>query len=491
MKKTLALGLVFVLLLGCLPLGTAAQEAAAVPVIIVNGMSAVPLLGGEGSKTPGENLFPSVPSIILTVLKLLPALIHSLVTRDMHALGEALSRQMLSMFDGWLCSPDGTSKNPVTVKQYPKSYAEDPAAAEDGVGNGFSRAELAQAIGAENVYSYASDWRLDIMADAVQLHEYIENVKADRGAQKVTLVAVSMGGAIALAYLQLYGYDSVCRLGFLSSTHNGTYFISDFFTGRTEVNADVFAAVMTNLTAGIPLVGGLVGGLMRLGKDSGKLNGMMAGFNAATAEISEVTNANLLLPFLGYMPSAWSMIPPEDYAAAKEFMLDETLHAELIAKIDNYYNNVGSRTAEILAEAKAHGIPLFFTSHYGIGPLLPIGKGALTQSDSIADTRGTSGGAVCAVPGTVLGSGYVQQNSACGHNHLSADGILDASAALYPEYTWFVKNMSHTDYGKAPESMEFLIWLICTEGQVTVSSNPRFPQFNQLDSAAGKFLPLT
>ena len=86
-------------------------------------------------------------------------------------------------------------------------------------------------------------------------------------------------------------------------------------------------------------------------------------------------------------------------------------------------------------------------------------------------------GATCSPIAETLGDGYKQANIDCGHNHVSPDKKIDASTCKYPEYTWFVKGNPHNKFN-APYR-EFITWAILFDGQPTVHSNEKYPQFNE------------
>ena len=67
----------------------------------------------------------------------------------------------------------------------------------------------------------------------------------------------------------------------------------------------------------------------------------------------------------------------------------------------------------------------------------------------------------------------------------------DASVCILPEKTWFIKNMSHVEYGREQDSGRLLVWLSTSEEPVDVRTNPLYPQFLSLDRSSGKCTSLT
>ena len=53
--------------------------------------------------------------------------------------------------------------------------------------------------------------------------------------------------------------------------------------------------------------------------------------------------------------------------------------------------------------------------------------------------------------------------------------MVDVSTALFPEYTWIVKGLTHTDRPK--DINEFFSFIFDFDGQPTVNDNEKYPQF--------------
>ena len=152
----------------------------------------------------------------------------------------------------------------------------------------------------------------------------------------------------------------------------------------------------------------------------------------------------------------------------------------LIEKIDYYHYHVQNRLPQILQEAVDNGMRLAIVSGYGISSM-PLSCQHTVQSDILIDMCYTSIGAVSMPFGETLPASYTQA-VADGHNHISPDGLIDASACVFPEYTWFVHGMIHFDYpvGSAP----FVRWFLSQPAQPTVFTDAQWPQFVRWDGSA-------
>ena len=79
------------------------------------------------------------------------------------------------------------------------------------------------------------------------------------------------------------------------------------------------------------------------------------------------------------------------------------------------------------------------------------------------------------------------QEIADGHNHLSPDGVVDASTCRFPENTWFIAGLYHDDFNLGEWPARLGLWLIEGGAKGTVHSKAAYPQFTKY--AAGSALP--
>ena len=72
-----------------------------------------------------------------------------------------------------------------------------------------------------DLFYFPYDWRLDLENTKDLLNQEIENIKVQTGAQKVDIVAHSMGGLLAKNYLYAYGKVDIEKLIFVGTPHLG------------------------------------------------------------------------------------------------------------------------------------------------------------------------------------------------------------------------------------------------------------------------------
>jgi hypothetical protein len=117
----------------------------------------------------------------------------------------------------------------------------------------------------------------------------------------------------------------------------------------------------------------------------------------------------------------------------------------------------------------------------------PLVSAYLNDSDGTVDTKYASLGATCANVNNRLPSDYKQQRYQ-DKDFMSPDWRIDASTAILPESTWFVKDMMHSSTHDGHGEM--YKWMFESEEQLTVFDNPKYPQFLQNDVDNQTFLPV-
>ena len=222
MKKLCAVLLCACLLCVALALPASAAEAPRRPLVIVRGMD----FTGGLSYDPGTpdqreaTLQLDARGVIKTVIT---AFGRFVTGGKSAAIDEILDYASEALYVYGM-TPDGESADPaVSSFYYTASAAEYP---EFLTWRGSNEEGLLQSsierYGAENVYFFKYDWRLDAGENAVYLNDLIETACADHGADKVDLVCCSMGGIVTLAYMNDYGCSRLDSVVANSSTMGGT-----------------------------------------------------------------------------------------------------------------------------------------------------------------------------------------------------------------------------------------------------------------------------
>ena len=323
-------------------------------------------------------------------------------------------------------------------------------------------------------YAFNYDWRLDPMDTAAKLHTYVEHVKKLTGHDKVSIVVHSMGSIVLASYLYLYGADSVDAAVFLAPAFGGVSIMGSLLSGEADIS-DKSEELSLFLQSQPSITDARIKTLVRVCGKLGLFRPILRWLQGALDSQFDRAYRECLRPLFVTMPGLWAFVSDEYYERAKAFSFsdDPQLYATLINRIDRYHNEVHLHLADILRNAQAQGVRLSIVSGYGISSL-PLSRAHTQQSDFLITTVCSSLGASAAPFGSALPTPYTQ-TVADGHEHVSPDGLVDASTCLFPERTWFVRSLMHFDYPH--ENAAFVRWLLEQPADTTVFTDPNYPQF--------------
>ena len=330
------------------------------------------------------------------------------------------------------------------------------------------------------------DWRMDPFAVAAQLKDFIEYVKAETGHSTVYLVGESMGTCEMNAYLAEYGFDDVAGVVWYNGAYNGVASCGDSFANRNNFTEESLAAFFKQLSVSgdQQFLYDLFTALQQAGLLATVLDSVV---NGADTLAAEGMFTRFLQEYIGRIPGFWALVGPENYPAARAFAFptpeSQQEYAGLLQKLDRYYNEVSSKVDDIMQAAADATGKVGVVCGYG-EYMPPVTADNTRQSDSVILTEDESNGATCAPLGQTLGENYVQKVND-GHNHLSPDGVIDASTAFFPDNTWFVKYGHHSFSGAS----ELVNRIFTVEG-FNVFTDAAYPQFMAMDTADWTMHPL-
>ena len=483
MKKCVSLLLTLCLILSCTVHAFAGDTACAcgkTPIVVVSGMGALPFLADEGAENERQ-AFPPKVNVAPLVLRGLAAVMLSMATWNIRYFADAAADIANEILGVLALDENGNSVHAITPVRYDKAMSEyDPSLYTEAGNAEFSIVNAAvRTVGADHAYFYNYDWRLDPMANAADLEAFITRVLRETGHEKVRLAAISMGGVQTMAYMQQYGTDKIETVWFLSAAWNGLLFVTNVFTGELILSQKSFFSWLQTLEVGSEKTDAAFDRLMGWCAETPLLRPLFRTVNKLSDSLNEAAVYGVMQKTLGSTAGMWAFVRDERYEEAKKTMLPDG--RESFEKIiDNYHYNVYNRRAEILEEARQNGVQFAVISHYNNG-CVPVTSSAQAHGDNLIETVCTSGGAVVADYGSRLPQGYTQR-AHNEHNHLSADGVIDASACLLPDNTWFIKNMPHVGCNKGSAYFDMLVWLFGSSDVPTVFDNAQYPQFLQTDA---------
>lgn len=340
------------------------------------------------------------------------------------------------------------------------------------------------------------DWRLSCEDNAEILEQFIDRVCREKGVSQVNLIGRCLGGNVVNAYLENgTNLDKVDKVMLYIPSTEGVDFISALFSGQIEVtddNVDNFidktlpymmqfeneetAEMIETLVDFINQVKVLDTGL-----------GLLQGILDA---VKDNVLARIVRDTYGGFVSYWNMVSDEYLEDAIAFVYNtEELqqdYAGMIEKIRSYHENVQLNARATMTELKESGKEFLIVSKYNIANF-PLSKDGDKQSDGTALTSATSFGATVSPFGTTLSESYIKAMPEANKKYLSADNMIDASTCLFPENTWFYKNLYHSVFPACVD--ELFDAFIHTEG-FNVNSSEKFPQYIKYNAATGEAAPV-
>ncbi len=493
LKKTLALIMCLVMLMSVSAIAFAKETVT--PVIIVSGMNAFPLTLSD----TGEQVWPPKADNILAVVKenILP-MTKFLVTKDWQYLADELIEDVYKgIFEKVACDKNGESVYDIETKLFPKSVDNYPEIFQDPEYNAGERGivkTLSKEIGAENIYYFNYDWRLSPMKHADDLKAFIDNVKKEKGADDVTLIPCSMGGTVTNAYLSKYGNAGIKKIIYTMSAIQGLSSVGEMFNRRIDFKIDdimsyLFSSEKDDLKMQILM--SIINTLVELMPWAEEFADEL--MDESLAQLNDRIYNELMIDSMGTFTGWWALVPDEYYDSAKETFFGGKISPEFEKVIDSYHLNVHRNAEKIMKDAADRGTEIYVLASYGfVGA--PYTNQAMTQTDCLIETHHQSGRAVTAPYGKPFGEDYKAVGTKCSdktHNHVSTDGIIDASTCFFPETTWFIKYNSHVGVPYGTDCEKLMVYLVTSDSYVTVRSNEKFPQFMKFDRLTGELSSLT
>ncbi len=470
MKRFVSIILTVVIMLGiCTPAFAAKNcKCGHTPVIYIPGFGE-PIYNDLDKDEPVSVFPPAGNAIAAAVPDLLVAVTGGLLMGNEKIFGTFAIKGAQKMLGAAACNPDGSAPANSGVEF-------------DGIEEDLHK--IAHTLPTEDLddryFTFLYDWRLSPLDNAKLLRNFVNEVKATTGHSKISFTCHSQGNTILTSYLALYGSKNIDKIVCLSPAYQGLSLVGALFTekisisGKGDALETYLKGIMGYEGAKNQLIGAVVSLINSYGVVDLVLNYVQKFLDSQLDRVFD----ECLIDIFGTMPGLWSFVPAEYYEEAKEVMFgDDKKYDKLIEKLDYYRYNVQAKTEKLLKQAKANGAGVIITSGYNISSI-PVTVSEAGQSDLLIDTKYMSLGATCAPVEGTLGKSYRQAKRSCGHNHLSPDGIIDASTGSFPEYTWYIRDSGHADFGD--EYLTFINWAINYKGQPTVRSNKNYPQFMML-----------
>ncbi len=486
MKKIISIVLTVSLLLSICAAGASAispvktscgGQCGNYPTIIVPGIgqSNVWLLDDNGDyelDADGEriNCFPAYfPVAKIIGVALVPVLL-TLITQHNIGLRNALSKIVTMCFGMNMSDNNGKCLGNVEVEKYPYSLAECSDYEKDQIYNNVPISECGINIGEDHLYYFAYNSFGNNIAICDELYEFIQQVKRETGHDKVNIVPISLGGTIANGLLEYHPevYNDLHKVIYIIPALDGSTIVGDVFKkdvtflDKNQLYHTFLEGLMEESQAKLIEVA------LRIFPDE------------LLMDVLNDTCDLLIENVLINCTNMWALVPSKDYPALAAKYLSTPDKAEIRRQTERYYQAQLNSDANIL-KLKENGVQVFDIVDYDF-PLYNIGNSwNADNADGVIHLDSTSMGTHSARCGETLPAGYTQKNTNCSnpmHNHISPDNVIDASAGLLPDYTFYFDGQGHEGTGRNDIIMTLATALISSDDIENVYSDPNFPQFN-------------
>ena len=304
-----------------------------------------------------------------------------------------------------------------------------------------------------------------------ELYEYIQMVKEQTGHDKVNLVPLSQGATIFSAMLEYHPevMDQIHKVLLVVPAIGGSIIIGDVFNGRINfLDKDyLYNGFSEELRLLDEYTARLIEILARILPDEV----LMATLEKGVKHLVENTMIR--------STSMWALCPPEDYPSAAEKYLSTPEMANIKAQTDKYYQ-AQLHAHDNIRKLVDKGAQVFDIAEYNF-PVINVGENwNKMNGDFIIHLNSTSLGSYSANCGETLPEGYQQKNTNCSdpsHNHISPGNVVDASAGLLPDTTFYFDTMRHDQTQHNDVILKLAMRLIADDEIKDVYSSPDFPQF--------------
>ncbi len=436
--------------------------------VIVTDDNGNPLLDKEGNKVAA---FPAWIQIDKIISKALMPALTSLATQRDAGLSDAFADIIDMCFGINACDLNAQVVTNTKVEKfyYPYSQYSDYEVGLVNMHIPFERypTELPR----DHLYYFAYNSFGNHIGLADELYEFIQMVKEQTGHDKVNLVPLSQGASIFSAMLEYHPevMDQIHKVMLVVPAISGSIIIGDVFNGRINfLDKDyLYNGFLEELRLLDEYTARLIEILVRILPDEV----LMATLEKGVKHLVENTMIR--------STSMWALCPPEDYPSAAEKYLSSPEMANIREQTDRYYQ-AQLHAYDNIKALVAKGAQVFDVAEYNF-PVINVGESwNKMNGDFIIHLNSTSLGSYSVNCGETLPEGYQQKNTNCSdpsHNHISPGNVVDASAGLLPDTTFYFDTMRHDLTQHNDVILKLAMRLIADDEIQDVYSSPDFPQF--------------
>lgn len=421
----------------------------------------------DGKQITGWPIYANTKYIIKNLLW---PLVKMLVTQRDDGFVESFRKTLEGTLYVNAFDSNGKNVYDVRVKKYPQSVAKCTDEDKEEIYGNVPIDGFSKVAGEDHLYYFAYNSFGNNSEITDELYNFIGQIKRETGHDKINVVAISLGGTIANSLFDRYPelYPSLDRVVYIVPALDGSNIVGDIYLGRLSTSDEMlYKNLLPNLVGGAE--GYLLNAVIRMMPKQILLDTL-------DATVDGLTNV-----ILRNCTTMWSLVPEAYYDEAVSRVLPGEENAEMRRQVEVYHRAQVNRFANI-EKMRAAGAEVFDIVDYDYQLYCLVPSYDKSNADGIIHAESTSMGAKFAKIGETLGEGYVQQGTHCkntAHNHLSPDGVVDASVGLLPDYTFYFKGQDHEKTGSNDVIMKLATELLTNPEFKDVYSMPdRFPQFN-------------
>ncbi len=427
------------------------------------------VVDGDGNKISSFPAYIQIPELIKRVIG--PALLSLVTQRDI-GLSSALADAIELCFGINACDNEAQTSDNVFVEKYPYPFSKCTEEEMATINSHIPFNKYHTDLPDDHLYYFAYNSFGNHVDTTEELCDYIDLVREQTGHDKINIVPISQGGTFANALFDYHPeyMDYLHKVIYIVPALDGSTIIGDVFNDRiTFLDADY-------------LYNGFLEELGLLDANTARIIEVVARILPDEVLVSclEAAVERLVESVMTTSTGMWALCPSGDYLTAAEKYLSSPERASIKAQTYRYYQAQLNSDANI-KKLLDKGVQVFNVCEYDFA-MINVGETWNTQNaDYIIQTDSTSMGAYFANVGKTLPDDYVQKNTYCSnsdHNHISPDRVVDASAGLLPDTTFYFDGQRHDLTQHNSVILKLAFRLIADDEIKDVYSSPEFPQFN-------------
>ncbi len=428
------------------------------PTVYVPGFMASEILADKDNPESEAIWPPSSDSIVNAIKQSVPALLEFAALKDWDKFAD-----QLIVIANELFLPAENDENGEPVDNSGTYFVYPPA----------------KYINEDSSVTFRYDWRKDPIEIAGELNDFIEYVKKASKCDQVSIECHSLGSVITTSYATIYGDKSLKTVVYNAPALFGETYNSELMRGQLVLNAEAINEYL-EYAFDTNEYSDLINLAFDTLEDAGILDIICSMGNTLLEEIGTKVSAQSVVPLFARWTTIWAMVPDEYIDDAMEYVFTDLKeyydddYTELIKKIENYNNTVRCKKVETLNKLNDDA-NLYVITRYGYSSL-PLTPSSKSLSDGVVDAKYASFGATTANYGEQLSEDYL---ATANSKYISPDKSIDASTCLFPEQTWFIRDITHSYNSDALDEM--IKTFIDYEGQGTISTFSQYPQFLKFD----------